>query len=293
MGVFNELHPYIFRFLQLIAPKGEVGIVAIYAFAAKRIAEWNCRSENEKALSVQQNEGGEILKLDYLTSLLAKHRRTPESFSVDDAFYHIISNVVAGGETTGIALTAAMYLLVKSPRVLDKLRGELEGIKRGGNGRVGVMEAQDCGYLSAVIKEVLRLFPPAGLNLPRVVPKGGLVLVGKWFPEGVSRLRMLLLDLGSGGVLREKPRLMNNVLQTIVGVNPWVAHANTSVFGPDADEFRPERWLEADQASANRMEQYFFTVSPPSSPFPPPSVSHPHFKPFSKVTLEPINHGKS
>lgn len=52
------------------------------------------------------------------------------------------------------------------------------------------------------------------------------------------------------------------VLQTIVGVNPWVAHANTSVFGPDADEFRPERWLEADQASANRMEQYFFTVSP-------------------------------
>ena len=53
-------------------------------------------------------------------------------------------------------------------------------------------------------------------------------------------------------------------VQTIVGVNPWVAHANTSVFGADADEFRPERWLEADQASANRMEQYFFTVS--SSP---------------------------
>ena len=51
------------------------------------------------------------------------------------------------------------------------------------------------------------------------------------------------------------------VVQTIVGVNPWVAHANTSVFGPDADEFRPERWLDADQASANRMEQYFFTVS--------------------------------
>lgn len=51
-------------------------------------------------------------------------------------------------------------------------------------------------------------------------------------------------------------------VQTIVGVNPWVAHANTSVFGSDADEFRPERWLEADQASANRMEQYFFTVSP-------------------------------
>ena len=193
MGVFNELHPYVFRFLQSIAPKGEVGIAAIYAFAAKRIAEWNCRSENDKALSVEQNEGGEVLKTDYLTSLLAKHRRTPEDFSVDDAFYHIISNVVAGGETTGIALTAALYLLVKSPRVLEKLRRDMEEIKRGENGRVGVMEAQDCGYLSAVVKEVLRLFPPAGLNLPRVVPKGGLVLVGRWFPEGVSRLKFYML----------------------------------------------------------------------------------------------------
>lgn len=139
---------------------------------------------------MEQNEGGEVLTTDYLTSLLAKHRRTPENFSVDDAFYHIISNVVAGGETTGIALTAAMYLLVKSPRILEKLRGELEGLKIGENGRAGVMEAQDCAYLSAVIKEVLRLFPPAGLNLPRVVPKGGLILVGRWFPEGVSGLRI-------------------------------------------------------------------------------------------------------
>ena len=193
MGVFNELHPYIFRLLQFFAPKGEVGIVAVYAFAAKRIAEWNGRSENEKALSVEQSEGGEVLKTDYLTSLLAKHRRTPDSFSVDDAYYHIISNIVAGGETTGIALTAAMYLLVKSPRVLEKLRGELEGMKRGENGRVEVMEAQNCGYLNAVVKEVLRLFPPAGLNLPRVVPKGGLVLVGRWFPEGVSRFGFLIL----------------------------------------------------------------------------------------------------
>ena len=198
MGVFNELHPYVFRLLQFLAPKGEVGIAAVYAFAAKRISEWNRRSESEKALSVEQNQGGEVLKTDYLTSLLAKHRRTPDNFSVDDAYYHIISNVVAGGETTGIALTAAMYLLVKSPRVLEKLRRELEGMKRGDNGRVGVLEAQRCGYLNAVVKEVLRLFPPAGLNLPRVVPKGGLVLVGSWFPEGVSRFgfRMLASALG-------------------------------------------------------------------------------------------------
>lgn len=50
--------------------------------------------------------------------------------------------------------------------------------------------------------------------------------------------------------------------QTMVGVNPWVAHANRSVYGEDADVFRPERWQEEENSiGENKMEQYFFTVS--------------------------------
>lgn len=33
--------------------------------------------------------------------------------------------------------------------------------------------------------------------------------------------------------------------QTNIGVNSWVAHRNQTVYGADADEYRPERWLEA------------------------------------------------
>lgn len=48
----------------------------------------------------------------------------------------------------------------------------------------------------------------------------------------------------------------------MVGVNPWVAHTNRSVYGEDADVFRPERWLEEENTDGeNKMEQYFFTVS--------------------------------
>lgn len=54
-------------------------------------------------------------------------------------------------------------------------------------------------------------------------------------------------------------------LQTSVGVNSWVLHQNTSIFGPDADTFRPERWLGPKENVA-LMNENFFSVSFPPSP---------------------------
>jgi cytochrome P450 len=46
----------------------------------------------------------------------------------------------------------------------------------------------------------------------------------------------------------------------VVGINAWVAHANTKVFGHDAHVFRPERWLDYPELVKER-EAYFMTVS--------------------------------
>ena len=43
---------------------------------------------------------------------------------------------------------------------------------------------------------------------------------------------------------------------SIVGMNAWVIHRNRDIFGPDADEFNPDRWLDVD-AAAN-MDKYIF-----------------------------------
>jgi cytochrome P450 len=41
-------------------------------------------------------------------------------------------------------------------------------------------------YLWAVIMEVMRLLPAVPGGLPRVTPKGGEIIAGKFIPEGVS-----------------------------------------------------------------------------------------------------------
>jgi hypothetical protein len=41
-------------------------------------------------------------------------------------------------------------------------------------------------YLQAVVQEGLRIFPPAPDVFPRLIPKGGEVLLGEFLPEGVS-----------------------------------------------------------------------------------------------------------
>ncbi|KAI4246660.1 MAG: hypothetical protein L6R42_009839, partial [Xanthoria sp. 1 TBL-2021] len=45
---------------------------------------------------------------------------------------------------------------------------------------------------------------------------------------------------------------------TVVGINPYVAHANRGVFGLDADDFKPERWL-GNLETVTQMDQYFLS----------------------------------
>ena len=41
-------------------------------------------------------------------------------------------------------------------------------------------------YLTAVINEAFRIYPPVPIALPRVTPKGGAWVAGEFVPEGVG-----------------------------------------------------------------------------------------------------------
>ncbi|KAL8888387.1 MAG: hypothetical protein Q9215_004183 [Flavoplaca cf. flavocitrina] len=233
VGTFVEWHPIIIRLLQALTRGGNKGLLALKSIGEKAM------SNMDKYLgpSASGNAGPESIQKkphSFVGVMQEKHRRDPSTFSRDDVTYHMIPNIVAGADTSSASLNAAIYYLWRNPRALARLREELDkwAVTKGrkiADGLISMVEAQELPYLQAVIKETLRIFPGLGNNLVRVIPEGGLTIADHFFPAG-----------------------------TVVGINAFVAHANRDVFGPDADEFRPERWLGHSDA-VTQMDQYFLS----------------------------------
>ena len=176
VGIFAEWHPIVYKVISALASGDDVGMAYIIKFTAQAIAELGQIAHDSKG---EEN--------DMLSSLLAKHRTDPEAFTVGDVHYHVLSNVAAGAETTGISLNAAVYFLWQNPRTLARLRQKLDAERSAAKFHdiVSVKDVADCRYLRAVIKGALRLHPGTGLGLTRLIPKGGLTLAGRYFPKGV------------------------------------------------------------------------------------------------------------
>lgn len=159
MGVFSEWHPLVIRLQQAISSKAETGIAPLFKFVAECVAEWHQSSEQEKLARQQKADDDAPLGADFLGSLLAQHRKHPEKVKEEDTVYHLIPQIGAGGETTGIVMTAGIHFLCEHPQILEKLRVEVDAMrKKSMNDKITLTEARECPYL-----QVGRLLPPEWL----------------------------------------------------------------------------------------------------------------------------------
>ncbi|KAK4446905.1 cytochrome P450 [Podospora aff. communis PSN243] len=154
---------------------------------------------------------------DFMTPLIGKISEdaavSRKGITKSEVLTNGVAVVIANSQLSTIAITTAVYLLLSHPvrlrRLVDEVRGRFqceEDIK--------VAEVQGLRYLNAVIDETLRLHHPTPGNLPRVVPKEGMVVAGRWVPGG-----------------------------TVVGVSLYNVHTRCENFARPM-EFHPERFLE-------------------------------------------------
>ncbi|HCY54631.1 MAG TPA: cytochrome P450, partial [Oceanicaulis sp.] len=99
--------------------------------------------------------------------LTVRDEETGKGLSDTDIRDSVMTFVAAGHETTGIALTWALYLLANQPEAQVRLREEAKAVLGG-----GPATAEHVGQLyftRQVLEEAMRLYPPAPMVARRAV----------------------------------------------------------------------------------------------------------------------------
>ena len=134
-----------------------------------------------------------------------------------------LTMMLAGHETTALALTYAVYLLATHPEVASRLRAEVDAAFA--SGQPDPMALCALPYLNAVMRESLRLYPPGyaiGREVTEPFEVGGYAL-----PRGTQLL-----------------------------ISPYTIHRDARYFA-QPERFVPERWLDSAFVEALPRFAYF------------------------------------
>jgi cytochrome P450 len=137
--------------------------------------------------------------------------------------------LAAGHETTSSTIGWIAYHMSKHPEMQKRLRNEIrENLPALLDPTVPITstDIDRLPYLHAVLNETLRLTPPVALTLRTAVRDT--VIVDHAIPKG-----------------------------TIVTIVPWANNADKNLWGPDALEFNPERWMQPGTANSGGAQSNY------------------------------------
>jgi len=176
--------------------------------------------------AVAERFGPDAKKMQDMLGSFVNHGLTQEECEVES-----LLQILAGADSTATALRTTFLHILTSPPTYGKLREEIEAALEAGNVDYPVIktsQAQTLPYLQACVKEGLRMFMPLHGLAGRVSPHpDGATINGVFIPPG-----------------------------TEVGMSTYAMNHRKDFYGPDADTFHPERWIENDEETVKTFERY-------------------------------------
>uniref|UniRef100_A0A0A9EHW0 CYP704A10 n=1 Tax=Arundo donax TaxID=35708 RepID=A0A0A9EHW0_ARUDO len=163
-------------------------------------------------------------KEDILSRFLLERERDPGCFDNKYLRDIILNFVVAGRDTTAGTLSWFLYVLCRNQGIQDRIAREVRAATTGDRD-VGVREFAAClsenaiskmQYLHAALTETLRLYPAVPIDVKHCFS-------GDTLPDGYA--------VRKGDMMNYQPYPMGRM---------------KFLWGADAEEFRPERWLDDD-----------------------------------------------
>lgn len=165
---------------------------------------------------------------DLLSTLIAARDDEGRGMSDEQLLDEAMTVFLAGHETTALSLAFALFVLDQHPDVSVELSAELDGVL---GARAPVYEdAQRLPYCTAIVKEAMRLYPPAWA-------------MGR---EAIQDFSLLGYPVARG---------------TQLITAPWIVHRDERFFEAPL-EFRPQRWLNGETNELPRFAYFPFGGGP-------------------------------
>ncbi|KAG0245978.1 cytochrome P450 [Mortierella sp. GBAus27b] len=171
--------------------------------------------EKRKNESAEEKENRPRDLLDHFINHVADDGTKLTDTELRDVF---VNFMIAGRDTTAQGLTWQFYSLMTNPRVMKNLVHEIDTVFQGSQAYTYETMMNELPYLKAVFHETLRLYPPVPKNVKTAVDD----------------------DVLPGGIRVYKG--------DVIGISTYCLGRNKEVWGEDAEQFVPERWLVSNDA---------------------------------------------
>ncbi|KAF5335263.1 hypothetical protein D9758_016232 [Tetrapyrgos nigripes] len=183
-----------------------------------------------------------------MTSLSFKTNASlPESEKFSDQL--VISSMsvltLGGQETTTGALSRHILMLAQHPEEQQKIRDEIKGAAEALGRDFTYEELNALPYLDCFVKEVLRLYPPVPF-LWRTTKQ-----------DTIVPLEFPIENLGSNSTM-DKILITKG---TTICIGIAAANRSSRIYGPNAHDFKPERWLQPDGGQLKTYGAYSNTYT--------------------------------
>ncbi|KAJ7455752.1 cytochrome P450 [Mycena latifolia] len=166
-------------------------------------------------------------KSDVLSTIFADRGSKKNGVTPDQLVNQIPVLLVAGQDTSAVALSWAFHWLSQNPEFQHNLREEI--LSANESSQDGGLDYDNMPLLNALLKETLRMFPPGAL-IERYASKDCILPLSS---EIVT---------STGKHIHEVPIRKGQYIFVAVASHQRLE----SLWGPDADEFKPSRWLGGD-----------------------------------------------
>lgn len=177
---------------------------------------------SKRLASVADVDNSKKRRHDILEMLVNAKDSNGEPISREELVSEALTQLIAGSDTVSNTTCAIIYWILDGERrnpgqIVPRLQAELDAAIPAGDAIAAHSQVKNLPFLRRCIDEGMRVHSTSAIGLPRIVTaEGGVGYKDHHFPRG-----------------------------TVLSVPSYSIHHDADIWGPDVEEFKPDRWLDA------------------------------------------------